>query len=44
LVHLEQRYDTRISLEDLDLDNFFSIAWIARFLSSSQRSNGHADP
>ena len=29
LVHLEQSYDTRISLEDLDLDNFRSIARIA---------------
>jgi acyl carrier protein len=44
LVHLEQNYDTRISLEDLDLDNFRSIARTARFLSSSQRSNGHTAP
>ena len=44
LVHLEQSYDTRISLEDLDLDNFRSIARIARFLSSPKRSNGHTDP
>ena len=44
LVHLEQSYDTRISLEDLDLDNFRSIARIARFLSSPKGSNGHTDP
>ena len=41
---LEQSYDTRISLEDLDLDNFRSIARIARFLSSPKGSNGHTDP
>jgi len=34
LMHLEQRYDTRISLEDLELDNFRSIARIAQYLSN----------
>jgi methoxymalonate biosynthesis acyl carrier protein len=42
LVHLEQRYDTWISLEDLDLDNFRSIARIAQYLSNRNGSNGHA--
>ena len=42
LVHLEQRYDTRISLEDLDLDNFRSIGRISQYLSNRNGSNGHA--
>jgi len=44
LAHLEQSYETRISLEDLDLDNFRYVARIARFLSSPKGSNGHTDP
>ena len=42
LVHLEQTYDTQISLEDLDLDNFRSIARITQYLSNRNGSNGHA--
>jgi methoxymalonate biosynthesis acyl carrier protein len=42
LVHLEQMYDTQISLEDLDLDNFRSIVRIAQYLSNRNGSNGHA--
>jgi acyl carrier protein len=41
-VHLEQRYDTRISLEDMELDNFRSITRIAQYLSNRNGSNGHA--
>ena len=44
LAHLEKGYDIRISLEELDLDNFRSIAGIARFLCSPNRSNGHTGP
>ena len=44
LVHLEQTYDSRISLEYLELDNFRYVARIARFISSPNRSNGHTDP
>jgi acyl carrier protein len=32
LSHLESRFDTRISVEDLEVDNFRSIARMAAFL------------
>jgi methoxymalonate biosynthesis acyl carrier protein len=39
LVHLEERYDTRISLEDLDLDHLRSVARIAAFLAVHSGAN-----
>ena len=34
LVHLEQEFGTRIALDDLEIDNFRSIAGIANFVGS----------
>jgi acyl carrier protein len=39
LVQLEQQYGTRVSLDDLDMDNFRSIARIAQYVASR---NGQA--
>lgn len=36
LTFLEQEYDIEIDLEDLEIDNFRSIAAIARFVDSSR--------
>ena len=43
LVLLEQRFDTRIFLEDLDLNNFRSVNQIAQFLAARNGSNGHTE-
>lgn len=43
LVLLEQRYDIRIFLEDLELDNFRSVYQIAQFLAARNGSNGHTE-
>jgi acyl carrier protein len=34
LVHLEHEFGTKCSLEDLDFDNFRSVARIARFIEA----------
>jgi acyl carrier protein len=39
LLHLEQGLGVKISLEDIDMDNFRSVAKIAQFIS---RTNGTA--
>lgn len=38
LVHLEQEFGTKCSLEDLDIDNFRSVARIARFIEAKTAS------
>lgn len=44
LVHLEREYGVRVSLEDLELDNFRSIKKIAEFISRypAQKDTGKA--
>lgn len=40
LVYLEQEFGIRISLDDLELDHFRSIARIAEFIASRNGSKG----
>ncbi len=40
LVRLEQRFGVRVEIENLEIDQFRSVAAITRFILA--RSNGHA--
>ncbi len=42
LVHLEQKYAIRISLEDLDLESFRSVSRMAQLIVVLKGSNGQA--
>lgn len=40
LVALEQEFDVKVDVAELDLENFTSVARIARFVEGSRRRNG----
>jgi len=44
LSHLESRFRTRIAVEDLEIDNFRSIAHMAAFLQRRGIPNGSVSP
>jgi acyl carrier protein len=40
LAHLEQEFGIQVSLEDLEIEQFRSIARIARFVAAKAQSQG----
>jgi len=44
LVHIEREFQTSVSPEDLEFDNFRTIASIATFVASKTAHAGHLDP